>query len=264
MGQILQNARNVVKRNRAQCKMDAAKQRHMDPHQQERALRLKEARENAGFSTARSACERFGWKESTYGTHESGHRGFIRHASKYAVAYKVNVEWLLTGRCQKNTTVQGLKSLPTPNPKLHIDSQRVPLLLWGMINSAKSVQEALREPASYVNISTNKTFGPNAFEMIVADESMCDPKFPLAGFSPGQELIFDPDVAINPGDYVLAQVDSEPHELFRSYKYAGRTQDGKKRIALTAINGEAYGDIEFIDGVNGKIIAKLVFRGQSF
>ncbi|MEM6900323.1 MAG: helix-turn-helix transcriptional regulator [Pseudomonadota bacterium] len=60
--------------------------------------RLKNAREAAGYSSARSACDAFGWKYPTYVGHENGARGFKGEAENYARVFRVSLEWLLTGK----------------------------------------------------------------------------------------------------------------------------------------------------------------------
>ncbi|MGP0093297.1 MAG: S24 family peptidase [Xanthobacteraceae bacterium] len=60
--------------------------------------RLRQARERAGFVSARSAAIRFGWIPSTYASHENGQTPVpMRDAPKYARAFKVSAAWLLTG-----------------------------------------------------------------------------------------------------------------------------------------------------------------------
>lgn len=62
------------------------------------AARLREARTKAGYGSAADAAEAFGFKYATYAGHENGSRGLRGDALKrYARAYKVPVEWLLTG-----------------------------------------------------------------------------------------------------------------------------------------------------------------------
>ena len=62
------------------------------------AARLKTAREAAGFAHAADACQRFGWKQSTYFGHENGSRGVTaKLAAIYGRAYKVSPEWILFG-----------------------------------------------------------------------------------------------------------------------------------------------------------------------
>jgi phage repressor protein C with HTH and peptisase S24 domain len=60
--------------------------------------RLMWARKEAGYETAREAAAALGVTESTYMGHENGFRGFKSSAEIYARKFKVNLEWLLTGR----------------------------------------------------------------------------------------------------------------------------------------------------------------------
>jgi transcriptional regulator with XRE-family HTH domain len=61
--------------------------------------RLRRARENAGFETAKEAAEAMGVPVSTYTGHENGHRGFpAKRAPQYARKFKVSEEWLLYGK----------------------------------------------------------------------------------------------------------------------------------------------------------------------
>lgn len=63
------------------------------------ADRLKRAREEAGFSSAREAALAMGLSYDTYAQHESGIRGFpAKKAELYARRYRTTVEWLLFGR----------------------------------------------------------------------------------------------------------------------------------------------------------------------
>lgn len=60
--------------------------------------RLRLARENAGFNSARSAALAIGVNPSTYGAHENGQNNFkLKDAEFYAGAFKVSAAWLLTG-----------------------------------------------------------------------------------------------------------------------------------------------------------------------
>lgn len=60
--------------------------------------RLKKARVAAGYTSASKAARAFGWAESTYLGHEGGTRGLKYDiAEKYARAFKVSLDWLMTG-----------------------------------------------------------------------------------------------------------------------------------------------------------------------
>lgn len=76
------------------CIADGATNRIMEDHE-----RLKAAREDATYGTAADAARAFGWNEVTYRAHENGQNGFnLDQARVYAKAFRVNVEWLVSGR----------------------------------------------------------------------------------------------------------------------------------------------------------------------
>ena len=65
---------------------------------EEISKRLKQARTNAGYSSATSAAERCGVAYSTYAGHENGTRGVTRDAAvTYARAFGVSPDWILFG-----------------------------------------------------------------------------------------------------------------------------------------------------------------------
>jgi phage repressor protein C with HTH and peptisase S24 domain len=84
------------------------------------AMRLRVARERAGFKSAADAVERFGWKQSTYLAHENGQNG-IRpdKAAAYADAYRVSVGWLLSG--EGDAGHQGTEDKPNTGSIIDVD-----------------------------------------------------------------------------------------------------------------------------------------------
>ena len=60
--------------------------------------RLQWARKQAGFDEATDAARAMGISPPTYLGHENGSRGFISMAARYARFFKVDFEWLATGR----------------------------------------------------------------------------------------------------------------------------------------------------------------------
>lgn len=60
--------------------------------------RLTWARKKAGIASARAAAMKYGWKEVTYRSHETGGREFdLATAQKYGRAFRVEPLWLLHG-----------------------------------------------------------------------------------------------------------------------------------------------------------------------
>lgn len=63
---------------------------------EERATRLRQARMKAGYTSAQSAAEAFGWGVSGYRHHENGTREFdLETAQRYARAFRADALWLL-------------------------------------------------------------------------------------------------------------------------------------------------------------------------
>jgi phage repressor protein C with HTH and peptisase S24 domain len=61
----------------------------------ERALRLRQARQDRGFETAAAAVDAFGWNRNTYLANENGNAAFsYRRAKEYGAAFGVRAEWL--------------------------------------------------------------------------------------------------------------------------------------------------------------------------
>ena len=61
----------------------------------DRADRLRQARQAAGFESPAEAAERFGWSKNTYKSNENGAAPYsFKKAKEYAAAFKVRAEWL--------------------------------------------------------------------------------------------------------------------------------------------------------------------------
>lgn len=91
------------------------------------ADRLQEARKEAGYKTATDAARAFGWNENTYRSNENGQRPPSRQAAvKYARAYRVSVDWLLTGRGAKKPrrTDSEKRKWPAPDSDRALDGHQ--------------------------------------------------------------------------------------------------------------------------------------------
>ena len=80
---------------------------------QDMADRLRVARERR-FDTAAEAAAALKIPIGTYSTHENGARGFRRSAPRYATFFRVDLEWLLTGRggMDSDPLVELIRQLP--------------------------------------------------------------------------------------------------------------------------------------------------------
>ena len=82
----------------------------------DKADRLKQARERAGYTSARMAAEAMGVSVASYTQHENGLRGFKDDtATRYAAFFRVTVEWLIFG----NISLTSDKYIPL-GPRLYV------------------------------------------------------------------------------------------------------------------------------------------------
>jgi len=67
--------------------------------------RLREAREVAGYRSAREAADAIGIAYPTYAAHENDSRGLRRDSAEvYARRFKVSIDWLLTGKGNRSNS----------------------------------------------------------------------------------------------------------------------------------------------------------------
>ena len=82
------------------------------------AKRLKDARLAAGYSTAASAADAFGWVKPTYYAHENGNKVYTYITAKeYGQAFRVNPAWLLFGQGAPDNLARQLPSFDSESLK---------------------------------------------------------------------------------------------------------------------------------------------------
>lgn len=81
------------------------------------AIRLREARINAGHSSAASAAAILNWEAGTYRHHENGTRNFgVGQAIQYAAAFNVSADWLLLGgQAERSDEILEINGVPQPD-----------------------------------------------------------------------------------------------------------------------------------------------------
>jgi SOS-response transcriptional repressor LexA len=258
----VQNARRRVKAFRAICARAGVK--HMPMKTPADRLRHLVARDFP--EGANAAARRFGWNKNTFGAHVRGVRGIkLDEAVTYANAFGVTAGWLMFGEGRIATDAGGAKPVRRTQHNVVVDSARVPRIQWGMIVKTSTIAEAVANADCYIDLPSVKKFGQLAFALVVEDESMLAPEAPQMSFDIGQPLVFDPSVAtqVKPGDFVLARVDGLDVEVFRQMRRAGKDADGRDLVDLVPLNPH-YETHRIVPNVTGHVIARLVYRGQSF
>lgn len=218
--------------------------------------RLRKARENRGFRTAKAAADAFGWNPVTYTSHENGSRGLTRDtARKYAHAFGTTIDYLL-----------GIKS---PNKDFTDTAKRVlafktlPRLDWQIMAMGENLDQRIENAENFRSIPSEQEVSKRAFALDNIDDSMLD-KDGSAGksFSEGDLLVVDPEAETNPGDFVIAQVSDCDRWVFREYRISAY-ENGKPIIRLTPLN-KAYPTYEISPDQPGQIIGRLMGRYDRF
>lgn len=77
------------------------------PQRKQQGIRLKEAREAAGYKEGSEAARALGVPIPTYHAHENGERSLVKNAALYSREFKVGVRWLIFGEPDDATTGGG-------------------------------------------------------------------------------------------------------------------------------------------------------------
>ncbi|MEO9230889.1 MAG: S24 family peptidase [Devosia sp.] len=170
----------------------------------EPAKRLEHARTLRGFSTARAACDFFGWNYSAYTQHENGTRGIVRVAAKYAKAFRVSEAWLLTGEGEPGSAVEipllgwvsaGVMMRDDVSDEAlgHIAVADLPPGDWIALKVVGDSMDRISPPESIIFVDRrDKQLVPNGL-YVIADE---DGNATYKRYRPGPPMRFEP-VSVN-------------------------------------------------------------------
>ncbi len=128
------------------------------------------------------------------------------------------------------------------------EAGRIPLIDFVAAGKWTNVQPKERDFES--EIAADKPVGPNAFALTVRGDSM------LPIFPDGSTIIVDPDIAANPGDYVVAKLRDEDVATFKQYRDRG--SDKKGRIVELKPLNENYASLIMDTNRPGEIIGPVV------
>jgi len=184
----------------------------MSDSQEEMADRLKAARESAKYPTPTDAARAMGIEPPTYLGHENGSRGYRAAAPRYADFFKVNLEWLLTGR---GTMKKVGSDNPAPaaqteevQPETIFTSTELNLLqlpqdlpiLGGGACGEDGLFEMNGQVLGYTRRPPRLIGVKDAFAVYVYGESM------VPWREPGSMAVVNPHQPPKIGDYVLVQL----------------------------------------------------------
>jgi phage repressor protein C with HTH and peptisase S24 domain len=132
--------------------------------------RLKDARQAAGYTSARGAATKHGWTVSTYSGHENGQNKYGDDEAKdYGRAYGVNAGWLLTGEGRRER-LKGPRSLNEVDGSFGPETEEA----VRSIQDQFQAQGAIRE----IDIRAGMGGGGYADQEVVRDGNYADPLKP--------------------------------------------------------------------------------------
>ena len=155
----------------------------------------------------------------------------------------VRLEWLAIGK--------GPMRPGDPDSPAHWDGQTAPVIDFVQAGHWSEISDPYPPGVGLEMIATDLPLGPRSFALIVEGESM------VPGFSPGDKIVFDPDLQPRPGDFVVAKLDGEEKATFKKYRPRGQDRGGNDVIELVPLNDDW--PTLTIDAANpGGIVATMV------
>lgn len=200
---------------------------HMTADKDERAARLKLARERADFRSARAAAIHFNWNPTTYGAHENGTNGFkSTDGKKYAEAFGVSNVWLYTGVGSIDSDDENVVPFARPAPSA--PTSRLPIL--GMAAAGEPDRLImLNEKVGEVDTPPALEGVEGAYALYVHGTSM------LPRYAPTEMVFVHPYKPVAPGNYCVVQVGKDHHAPEGGYiKRFERWADGE--LVLSQLN----------------------------
>ena len=174
--------------------------------------RLRQAREKAGYTSAREAALAMGVPYPTYSQHENGHRGYpASKAERYGRFYRVAPEWLLYGRQSDDATPVAL------GPRLFIKGE-VAAGVWKEAWEFEPDEWEVFTGRADVSAPLQKRFG-----LRVAGESMNE-VYPIGSVL--ECVQYDQGESIPNGRRVIVQRERIDGTLETTVKEMIRTDDG--------------------------------------
>ncbi|WP_057464330.1 XRE family transcriptional regulator [Pseudovibrio sp. POLY-S9] len=198
--------------------------------------RLRQARIQAGYSTATDAAKAFGWPRDSYTSNENGNRSITqKKAETYASAFNVSPSWLLFGtekdqptqskhkpqKNQETTFREAPHSQADENIRSNASQPRPISIISGVLpvygtTSGDTDGFILEQPLDTIPAPSQLMHVPEAYAVYVSGDTM-SPRM-----EEGEAVFVNPRKPAKVGDYVVIQIRDE--EAVRCYvkRYEGR------------------------------------------
>jgi hypothetical protein len=239
------------------------------------ATKLRQLRLARGFKTAAEAANYYGWNVNTYKSHENGARTISKKAAgKYGKAYNVLPGWLLydsgpkshaVGEVYKGNIVDAREAVPQlPAPDFGLAYRRIPRLSWEIMANITNVHQAIAEATDFYLVPVDDPLPALSFALKINDDSMLATDSRAGdSFRRGDDVVFSPQKAVSPGDFVLARIFARNETIFRQYRESGYDKHGRKIVSLHALNAN-WADEDISLETTGEIVARLIRHSRDY
>ncbi|MDP1369223.1 S24 family peptidase [Acinetobacter lwoffii] len=217
------------------------------------STRLKESRLKAGKSQAEVA-EAVGIKQPTYQALESGKTQKSAYLPQIAKFLGVDAYWLQTGEGDSNHPLRPSEAVKKFMAGVK-ELRKIPVLDFVQAGSWREVVYDGLNPmgwtySDYEGINPEEIFG-----VAVSGLSM-SPRF-----MPGDQLVVDPNLAAQPGDFVIA-CNNDYEVTFKKYRVTGYDEESREQFQLVPLNPDFAPLDSKINNI--RIIGVVVSHIQNF
>lgn len=214
--------------------------------------RLKSARLESGKTQAEVA-EAVGISQPAYQALESGKNQKSAFLPQIAELLEVDAYWLQTGIDKSNNQYQ--RTLESNVQSTDKKLRKIPVLDFVQAGSWREVVYDGINPMGWTYTSYQGINPDEIFSVTVSGLSM-SPRF-----NPNDELVVDPNLAAQPGDFVIA-CNNDYDVTFKKYRVTGYDENGREQFLLVPLNPDFAPLDSRINNI--RIIGVVVSHIQNF
>lgn len=146
-----------------------------------------------------------------------------------AKALGVSSYWLATG---KGPITETLQATTDTVYGIRLGGPRaLPIISYVQAGAWREIVDSFPPGGADEYVKPRNEHGPHSFALYVEGDSM------TPEFNAGDIIIVDPDIAPNPGNYVIARNHSR-EATFKKYRPRGRDADGREVFELVPLNDD--------------------------
>ncbi len=161
-------------------------------------------------------------------------KGETKHPSSETLiklAKALSVDLSLMVQEQPGQQQSATRDEPSTGPLILGGPRALPIISYVQAGRWREIVDAFPRGSADDYVKPRNEHGPHSFALYVEGDSM------TPEFTAGDIIIIDPDIAPNPGNYVIAR-NHEQEATFKKYRPRGRGADGQEVFELVPLNDD--------------------------